>query len=57
MVHANRGTGDDVILPVQQSWQELVEDKVTAGWYKDKEQQTLWLKLDPTYVNATIVTS
>ena len=57
MVRANEGAGDSVILPVQQSWEELVEDKVRDGWYRDKEQQTMWLKLNPAYVNATIVIS
>lgn len=57
MVRAKEGAGDSVILPVQQSWEELVEDKVRDGWYQDKEQQTMWLKLNPAYVNATIVVS
>lgn len=56
-VYANGGPGNGVIVPAQQSWQELLNDKVTTGWYQDQKQQTLWLKLGPTYINATILTS
>jgi len=56
-VYANGGPGNGVIVPVQQSWQELIDDKVITGWYLDQKQQTVWLKLGPTFINATIVTS
>ena len=55
-VFGNRTSGDTVTLPVQQSWQELVGDNVTVGWYQDEMLQTLWIKLDPTYIGAKIIT-
>ena len=56
-MHANGTTENGVVLPVKPSWQELVDDKVTAGWYQDKTQRTVWLKLEPVYISATILTS
>ena len=51
------GVGSGTRLPVQLTWQDVVDDKLASGWYYDKSLQTLWLKLSSTYKIATIETS